>query len=144
MIPVPGEIWVPSYPVHNRIGVPLEWIKRHILVEAVEDFSKTALCIDAFIARPALRRGAMLIRGRDVRLQSQRRQLYLEATPDFYLPRLRIGIVAADGTLLGWAGRPYRQETSDLQQLLEKAIYWRDRMASTELRPGIFRAEPWE
>lgn len=143
MIPATGEIWLPSYPTKNKIGIPLEWLTRECLVERVDDFSKTALSIDAFIARPEIRRGAVLVHCRDLHIHKFR-QLYVEATPDYYLPRLRIGMVAADGTLLGWAGRPYRQGKSDIQLLLEKAIYWRDRMASTDLRPGIFRAEPWE
>lgn len=143
MTPSAGDVWTPWYPARNRIGIPIEWMRRRILVDSIDNYAKVGLPVDEFLARPLLRRGIVLVRGRDLQNGGKARKLYVEATPDFYLPSQRLGVVALDGTLLGWAGRAYRQSKLECERLAEKAVYWRDKLLSTDLRVGIFRSEPW-
>lgn len=140
ILPEIGTVWKPWYPAHNRIDVPIEWVQRRILVEEITDFSKCGLPVDEFLRRPLLRRGAILISGRDLDLK-RRRSLYLEATRDFDLPLQRLGVISEAGTLLGWIGRPYEPTYYDCEAISEQAETWLQKFAGTEIRLGVFRSD---
>lgn len=137
--PKVGRIWSPLYPVHNSLNVPLEWIKRRILVEQVLDFSRSGLSAEQFLSRPMLRRGSLLVIGTDVDL-NVRRKFYVEATPDNDLPLLRIGAVNDQSTLIGWLGREYEPTILDREEMARQLEHWQFRFAGTEVRLGVFAA----
>ena len=136
-LPKVGKVWTPLYPVRNFLHIPLEYLERRILVEQVLDFSRSGLSIDEFLERPLLRRGSILVIGKDLDL-GQRRKLYFDATPEHDLPLLKLGVVNSDAALLGWLGRPYEPTCFDREELAAEVRHWQERFAGTELRLGVF------
>jgi hypothetical protein len=68
-----------EYPVCNRVGVPLEFLKRKIEIESVRSIADEPLSLQSFLMRPFLRRGVHLIEGRE---NGERRRFYKECCKD--------------------------------------------------------------
>lgn len=131
------------YPSHNKIGVPLEWVRRHILVTDVRDFSPDRLAPADFLERPLLRRGSLLIYGTDLDL-GQPRKLYLDACRGHDLPTFRLGLYFPDDTLIDWIGREYeptRRDRVAMYEEVQRFGRWLQANPKSEMRLGIYRGE---
>lgn len=141
--PKVGEDFSHWYPACNKLGIPLEWVRRTTFVEAIRNYADQAITPEQFLERPLLRRGAMLIYGRD-KLLGEPRKFYLEATPDFYLPTLKIGLFNPDETLVDWIGTAYKPNRKDRTRMydeVKKRMEWLARQPQLGLTLGIFRGE---
>lgn len=140
--PIVGEVFTHWYPACNKMGIPLEWVKRETLVSNIVDFSGGCITAADYLNRPLLRRGSILIYGRDVKIELPRK-FYLEATPDYYLPTLRLGLFNPDDSLVDWIGREYdptRKDRTKMFEDVQRYQEWIDRNALA-MKLGIYRGE---
>lgn len=141
--PVVGEVFSHWYPACNKMGIPLEWVRRDTLVRKIIDYSELCITPEMFLKRPLLRRGSILIYGTDV-LLNKPRKFYLEATPDYYLPKMRFGLFGPDDSLVDWIGREYDPTRKDRQKMAEdvqRFQEWIDANPGIDLKLGIYRGE---
>jgi hypothetical protein len=141
--PIVGEVFSHWYPSCNKMGIPLEWVRRETLVTEIRDYSAKAITPEFFLERPLLRRGSTLIYGTDV-LLNEPRKFYLEATPDYYLPTLRLGLFSPDETLVDWIGKEYQATRKDRAKMFEdvkKRMAWLAKRPKLNLQLGIYRGE---
>lgn len=141
--PVVGEVFSDWYPVCNKMGIPLEWVRRSIQVTEVRDYSLAPIDPLQFLERPLLRRGSTLIYGIDL-FVDEPRKFYLEATPNYYLPTLRMGLFAPGDTLVDWIGKEYqptRKGRSKMFDDVKKRLEWLARRPQLNLKLGIYRGE---
>lgn len=140
--PKVGEEFSHWYPACNKMGIPLEWVRRQTLVTEIRDYSTACIEPELFLARPLLRRGAILIYGTDV-LLNKPRKFYLEATPDYYLPTLRLGLFSPDDSLVDWIGREYDPTRSDRAKMFDDVKRYQEWIQANEMnmKLGIYRGE---
>lgn len=105
------EFW---YPARNLIGVPVENVRRRVLVESVRRLDCEPLDASEFLQRPFLRRGRVLVSGIDLDLQVSRR-FYLDACRGMKLPRFRLGIMEREHGLASveYFGPRFRATVAD-------------------------------
>lgn len=142
ILPKRGEIWTPWYPSRNRIGLPIEYVPRRILVTGTSDFSNTPLHADYFLQRPMVRRGSILVYGRDLDLaDGVIRKFYLEATSEYDLPLLKIACCDEFGQVVDWIGREYEPTVYDRAEMMATIGEWNRDNAGCGLELGIFYGE---
>lgn len=142
-LPKIGDEWNAWYPTHNKIGVPLEWVCRRILVTDVCDFSRQPLPVDEFLNRPLLRRGSILICGKDLML-GKYREFYWDATKGGELPAFRLGLYSPGESLIDWFSDDFEATRYDRQEMYDEVkrfSRWQAEHPHIDLKLGIYRSE---
>jgi hypothetical protein len=106
------------YPVHNRYDVPLEYTRREVEFTGWCDLAANPLDASDFLWRPHLRRGSVMLIGRDVHLNVER-YFYLEAIQGMHLPSWRLGLRSDPWEEPRLFGPTFRPTLSDQQDMLE-------------------------
>lgn len=119
----PGRELLIEYPSHNLLGTPIEYVERRILVKASRDFRDVPIAAAAFVKRPLVRRGSILIFADDLGLGEvgRNRKFWFEAirgpgeVSSRELPSYRLGIYdpGRQGELVDWVSRSFEPTASD-------------------------------
>jgi hypothetical protein len=64
-----------EYPSHNRLGVPLEYVRRRVEIIEERNVASEPISLQSFLQRPFLRRGATLLTAIE---DGKRRKFYRE------------------------------------------------------------------
>lgn len=111
-----GARLVLDYPVHNRLGVPLEYLERRIEVKSVRSIADEPLSLESFLLRPFLRRGVTLIEATE---EGIRRRFYWECRKEGTEAGLQFVLVDEDEEWHEPVGRVYDPEKSERLAMLE-------------------------
>lgn len=117
----PGRVIEFDYPAVNRYGFDLEYVRRKVRVEKVQDLRQSPLRPADFLVDPFKRRGLFLITGEDVDLGAGR-QYYVEAMrrrgP---LPFLRLGLIDPEEPtdLVEWIAEPFAPCLAEMRTMVD-------------------------
>lgn len=107
-----------EYPAHNRLGVPLEYVWRHVDVLEERCIASEPISLQSFLQRPFLRRGVTLL---TAIADGKRRKFYRECCKGWREPGLQLVLQDDDepGETLEPIGRVFAPTLEDRRRMID-------------------------
>lgn len=136
-----GKIVEFDYPSHNRLDLPIEYVRRRVLVTEYVDIVQQPIDIESFLYRPLVRRGSLLIVGIDQHVKGERRFWFQAMRDAGRPPSLRVGLYDPSDPICTaeWIGREFGPTVKDRLLMREALLQFRETIPQCDgLRLGLF------